>query len=49
MLLFRRHSGTPALKTEDFSKRVGCLVKHKDGFTKTIFWTANPGKKRRTF
>ena len=38
----RSHSGTPALKTEDFSKKKSVvLVKRKNGFTKTVPWTGN--------
>ena len=44
---FRSHSGTLALKTEDFSfKKSFFLVKRKNGFTKPVPWTENPGKIR---
>ena len=41
---FRSHSGTLALKTDDFSKTSVVLVRRKNGFTKTISLTENPGK-----
>ena len=40
----RSHSGTLALKTENFSKNSVILVKRKDGFAKTIPWTENLAK-----
>ena len=43
----RSHLGTLALKTQDFSKKSVVLVKRKNGFTKTIPWTENPGRIRR--
>ena len=43
----RSYSGTPFLKTVDFSKESVVSVKRKNGFTKTIPWTGNPGKIRR--
>ena len=33
---FRSHLRTPALKTEEFSKKSVVLVKRKNGFTNTI-------------
>ena len=43
----RSHSGTLALKTEDFSKKKSVvLVERKNGSTKTGSWTENPGKTR---
>ena len=31
------HLRTPALKTENFSEKIGRLVTRKNGFTKTLF------------
>ena len=42
----RSHLGTPALKTVNFNKKSVVLVKSKNGFTKTIPWTENPGKNK---
>ena len=38
----RSHLGTLALKTGNFSKKIGRLVKRENGFTKTTPWTENP-------
>ena len=43
----RSHLRTAALKTENFNKKSVVLVKCKNGFTKTVPWTENPGKTRR--
>ena len=45
--LLRSHLRTPALKTENCCKKSVVLVKRKNGFTKTMLWTENPGKIRR--
>ena len=43
----RSHLGTLALKTGNSSKNTVVLLKRKNGFTKTIPSTENPGKIRR--
>ena len=41
-----RNKDQKSFKTADFSKKSVVLVKRKNGFTKTVPWTENPGKNK---